>query len=259
MIQNTVQFFEKPGYFNFTILFMTDGDGRMSRYAALIPCYNVGKACIPVLKNASPQVEVCLAVDDGSTDDTADCIRSVNASNLKLLQHKRNLGKGAALITGFRFFLDECPELDAVITLDGDGQHDPALISNFKTAFDTDHADLVYGNRMAETSMMPAHRRWLNSLSNRTISYLCGRPIADSQCGFRLYSRKLLTDLIGELKSGRYELETEILIKSCRKNYPFATVTVPTIYLPETNALSHHSLTDVLRITRLLIEFYRNP
>ena len=161
---------------------------RKIHYAAVVPCYNVGKACEPVLRQTSALITTVVAVNDGSTDDTASVLSGLNLSNLSVLQHPSNRGKGAALMTGFRHLLDTT-DCDAIITLDSDGQHDPSLVPEFQHVFDSNQADLIYGNRMVRMSGMPHHRRWLNSLSNRIISRICKQRIADSQCGFRLYSR----------------------------------------------------------------------
>ena len=227
-----------------------------SRFAALIPCYNVGRACLPVITQASAQVQLCVAVDDGSSDDTHAAMQSLKLANLHILRHEKNLGKGAALVSGFRLILEE--RMDAVITLDGDGQHDPSLIPEFTAEFDAGRPDLICGNRMKDHRAMPRHRQWLNRLSNRTISSICNRPILDSQCGFRLYSTKLIAAVIDELKTGRYALETEILIKASRMGLDIRFVPVSTIYSPETNSLSHHNLYDVLRIARLVaVHFFK--
>ncbi|MCI0613293.1 glycosyltransferase family 2 protein [bacterium] len=197
-------------------------------------------------------VDHCVAVDDGSTDKTASVIQELKLPGLELLKHPRNLGKGRALITGFRHAMESYPELDSVITLDGDGQHDPSLIPNFIQKHEQENADLVYGNRMTDLRSMPLHRRWLNALSNKLVSGICKMRIYDSQCGFRLYSVKLLRLMLDELKSERYELETEILIRACKKGVNISWVPIPTIYSAETTALSNHSLSDVIRIGKLL-------
>jgi glycosyltransferase involved in cell wall biosynthesis len=221
-------------------------------YAALIPCYNVGEACVPVIRETARQVAACIVVDDGSTDDTLDWIQTVQAVNLKVVRHETNKGKGTAILTGFRLILASHPEVTAILTLDGDGQHDPALIETFIRKHQETGAELVYGNRMLNQQNMPWHRRRLNALSNRTISKICGRRILDSQCGFRLYSKKLIQTLADELKSHRYELETEILIKAARRGMKIEMAPVSTIYSKQTMKLSHHSLADVLRIARLV-------
>jgi glycosyltransferase involved in cell wall biosynthesis len=222
------------------------------KYAAIVPCYNVGPACEKVLRQTIKHLPLIAVIDDGSTDETGSIIQNAQIDGIELLRHPQNRGKGAALITGFRHFLENHSTLDAVLTLDGDGQHDPELIPKFIQMRNENQTDLVYGNRMADLTSMPQHRRWLNSLSNRLISGICKMRIEDSQCGFRLYSMRLIQAVLNELETGRYELETEILIRSCRKNFKIDSVPISTIYSAETTAMSHHSLTDVLRIGKLL-------
>jgi glycosyltransferase involved in cell wall biosynthesis len=222
------------------------------KYAALVPCYNVGSACEKVLKGIAQFVTIIIVVDDGSTDNTASIVQQTAVEGVQLLRHEENQGKGAALATGFTHLLQTKPNLDSVITLDGDGQHDPGLIPKFIEAREQQRVDLVYGDRMKDLTRMPHHRRWLNTLSNRLISRICRTHIDDSQCGFRLYSTALLRSVLNEVRSVRYEAETEILIRSCRKKFTITSVPISTIYSLETSALSHHSLTDVLRIGTLL-------
>jgi glycosyltransferase involved in cell wall biosynthesis len=223
------------------------------RYAAVIPCFNVNGACLPVLEKTAPLVRSCIAVDDGSTDNTSVSLESLKLANLTILHHPVNQGKGKALITGFRYVLSHLLDIDAVLTLDGDGQHDPSLIPHFIDEFEKNEPDLIYGNRFAHQQGMPLHRALLNGLSNRILSRICHQPIYDSQCGFRLYSRKLIQDQIDQWSTTRYELETEILIKACRQNRKIAAVPVTMIYSNEATKLSHHSLTDVFRIARVVV------
>lgn len=227
-----------------------------AQYAAVIPCYNVGKACIPVVTQTASQVDLCVAIDDGSTDDTQAFLENLKLTNVRILSHKKNLGKGTALLTGFRFVLQEAKSIEVILTLDGDGQHDPAYIGKFKEMFEEIHPDLIYGNRMLNLAGMPTARRLLNRFSNWLMTRICGQQILDSQCGFRLYSRRLLQALIDELHTGRYVLESEILIKACRKGAKIAMIPISTIYSEQSNVLSHHNLYDVLRIARLMVSYF---
>jgi len=228
----------------------------MSRpIAVLVPCYNVGESCVAVICGAAQHADLCVAVDDGSTDDTASHMQNLRLQNLMVIRHEHNRGKGAAILTGFRSILSARPETTAIVTLDGDGQHDPGLIPEFAQKQEQTGADLVYGNRMLDQQTMPWHRRQLNALSNRLISNICKQRIFDSQCGFRLYSKGLIEALANELKSNRYELETEVLIKATQKGMRIETVPVSTIYTRQIMKLSHHSLADVLRIARLLTRY----
>jgi glycosyltransferase involved in cell wall biosynthesis len=232
---------------------------RQIRFAALVPCFNVGKACVPVLRQTIAQVAQCVAVDDGSSDDTYRYMQSLQSENLHLLQHPQNRGKGHALLTGFRFILSQPWEIEAILTLDGDGQHDPSLIPEFQSLYEMNRYDLIYGNRMLNLSGMPAHRRMLNAFSNWTMSRICSQAIADSQCGFRLYSTGFLEKVLDQMRTGRYEFETEILIKACRMKSRIASLTIPTIYSEQSAVLSHHSFPDVLRIAKLMaFNFFRH-
>lgn len=227
-----------------------------AQFAALIPCYNVGKALIPVVTQTAFQVSLCVVVDDGSTDDTRKHLETLKLPNIHVLLHQKNLGKGAALLTGFRFLLQEGKSIEAVLTLDGDGQHDPSYIEKFKQVFEETRADLIYGNRMSNMSGMPTGRRLLNRFSNRLMTRICGQPIFDSQCGFRLYSQKLLAAVIDDLHTGRYVLETEILIEACQKGFKIEMIPISTIYSEQSNVLSHHNFYDVLRIGRLMVSYF---
>lgn len=226
------------------------------QYAAIIPCYNVGKACIPVVTQTASQVHLCVAVNDGSTDDTRAILEDLKLTNVRVLSHQNNLGKGTALLTGFRFVLQEAKSIQAILTLDGDGQHDPSYIKKFKQVFEEIHPDLIYGNRMLNLAEIPTGRRLLNRFSNWLMTRICRQQIFDSQCGFRLHSRKLLGAILDDLHTGRYVLETEILIKACREGFKIAVIPISTIYSEQSNVLSHHSLFDVLRIGRLMVSYY---
>lgn len=228
--------------------------------SALIPCFNVGSACVPVIRGALDQLEVCVVVDDGSSDDTARQAESAagdvaGGNRCTVLRHERNMGKGAALLTGFRYLMEKVKDVPAVITLDGDGQHDPSLIPQFREAFQSQGAELVYGNRMSNPGRMPWHRRQLNAISSRLVSGACGQPVFDSQCGYRLYSTSLLAQTIDRAQTRRYELETELLVEACRRGFRVAPVPIPSVYSKESSGLSHHNLADVLRIGKLLLRY----
>ena len=244
----TIEFHTELKYahlvFSVTILCMPRG------IAAIVPCFNVGSACVPVVRACSRNLDLCIVIDDGSTDDTARQVESLGASNCRTICHGKNLGKGSALITGFRHILREQPQIDAVVTLDGDGQHDPVFISEFADQFRQKKIDLIYGNRMSQPDGMPKHRRILNAIANGLVSHVCRCLIHDSQCGYRLYSRRLLCSVIEDLKTTRYEMETEILILACKRNFHVGFVPITSIYSAETTTLSRNDYPGHLRSPR---------
>ena len=112
------------------------------RLLAVIPAYNEGAAVGEVVKAIRAQGIPVLVVDDGSSDQTASRAAEAGA---KVIEQGENRGKGAALQAGFRHALDE--SFDAVITLDADGQHDPAEMPRFVEAYRRGEHDLIIGAR----------------------------------------------------------------------------------------------------------------
>jgi len=210
--------------------------------AALIPAYQAAAHLGEVLLglkalDLAPQV---LVVDDGSRDGTAEVARQFGA---RVLSFAGNRGKGHALIAGFRALKDH----DAVVTLDADGQHPPELLPAFVGAAESG-ADLVLGTR-ARTPDMPALRRFANRLSSGWVTWLAGQPVSDSQCGYRLYGRAVLART--PITPGRYELETEIVVRAARLGFRLAEVEIPTLYGESKSQI--RALRDVPRILGTLV------
>jgi glycosyltransferase involved in cell wall biosynthesis len=123
---------------------------------ALIPGYQEGPRIAAVVEAAARHLPV-IVVDDGSTDDTA---AQAEAAGATVLIQRPNAGKGAALRAGFRHLLDR--GIAAVVTLDADGQHDPAEIPTFLAAYEATGAELIIGRR--DFAAMPPVRRLSNTL-----------------------------------------------------------------------------------------------
>ncbi len=174
---------------------------------AMIPAYNSGPFIGRVIDETSRHVRDILVVDDGSTDNTVEAAKARGAA---VIRHETNKGKGAALKSGFGYAIAQ--GYGHVITLDSDGQHDPAYIPAFISAYEATRADLIIGSRKADPADMPLDRRCSNFLTSLILSWLLGAPIEDSQSGFRLLNVKMLESL--RLTSDRYQIETEIIIKA---------------------------------------------
>lgn len=187
---------------------------------ALIPAWNEAKRITPVIEATQAYLPV-LVVDDGSTDETAVIAKSVGASRVR---HSQNRGKGVALMTGFEWALER--GFEAVVTLDADGQHDPADIPKFLEAYEAGVGDLIIGRR--DFSKMPFPRSYTNPFGSWLLSLVMGQRIYDNQSGFRLHHRCLLEDL--ELTSHGFELEVEIIVQAIRMNIEITWVNIRTIY-----------------------------
>jgi glycosyltransferase involved in cell wall biosynthesis len=189
---------------------------------ALIPGYNEAPRIAAVIEAARRFLPV-VVVDDGSTDGTAEVARSAGAT---VLEQHPNQGKGTALRAGFRHAL--AGGADAILTLDADGQHDPAEIPSFLAAWAVEPPpDLVIGARNFRA--MPAIRRLSNELGGRAFSWAVGRPIPDNQSGFRVVGRRLAEATLASDETG-FAFEVEQITTCIRMGGTIAWVPIRTIY-----------------------------
>ena len=152
----------------------------MDKICVLIPAYNAQWTLGSVLRKVEPLEVDTLVVDDGSSDETE---RVASEHGVQLLKHSFNLGKGAALRTGFQWILQK--DYQVVITLDADGQHDPAEIPFLLKVFQNVKPDILIASRAAEFGKMTFLRCFWNRLGAKAVARLCHSDITDSQSGFR--------------------------------------------------------------------------
>src|SRR3989338_49944 len=115
---------------------------------ALVPSYNEARTIGYIVKNLVSRRIITYAIDDGSTDNSAEIAKSEGAV---VLRHKANKGKGAALREGFSHILKK--DFDAVLVMDGDNQHEVDDIDAFLKKIEETGADIVIGNRMLDTKL----------------------------------------------------------------------------------------------------------
>ena len=214
----------------------------METILALIPGYQEGPRIAAVVEGARVHLPV-VVVDDGSTDDTA--ARAEAAGAIVLRQHP-NAGKGAAIRMGFRHALERGAL--AVVTLDADGQHDPAEIPTFLAAFQSGKPELIIGRR--DFSSMPVVRRLSNTLGGWIFSAAVGRRVADNQSGYRLIGRRLMTALLDSDEHG-FEFEVEMIARCIALDLPMTDVPIRTIYAGEPSHIRPWAhFTSFLRVSR---------
>lgn len=190
---------------------------------AVIPAYNEATEIAAVIERTRPHVERVIVVNDGSTDGTADAARAAGAD---VYSHVINRGLGASLGTGFE--AARRLDADAVVTLDADGQHDPAEISKFREALGKG-ADFVIGSRLiAPTGGMPWYRVVANWLGNMVTFVLFGAWVTDSQSGFRGLSKKALATMV--VRANRMEVSSELVAEARHRRLVFAEVPIKAIY-----------------------------
>ncbi len=190
--------------------------------ATVIPCFNESATVTALVMALRRQLRSVIVVDDGSTDDTANLARAAGAL---VLGHGRNLGKGAALKTGLSCALKQGCEW--AVTLDGDGQHAPEDLPALLRCARQTGALLVVGNRMPGARKIPWLRRQVNRWMSRKLSQRAGRPLPDTQSGFRLIHLRTWAAL--SLTSRRFEVESEMLMAFLAAEHPVAFVPIQVI------------------------------
>jgi glycosyltransferase involved in cell wall biosynthesis len=227
------------------------GGGRSidrATVGVIIPAYLEEKHIGDVVRRTRAQLDRVLVIDDGSSDQTADHARDAGA---EVVVHRQNRGKGEAIKTGLRYWLDK--QLTYVVILDADAQHRPEEIDRFLDAASTSGAKMFIGTRMNDLAAMPLLRRVVNRYMSNTISRICRQQIPDTQCGFRMLHRELIPDLLGG--ADRFDYETEMLIVASRKGCRIDSVPISTVYSDEVSSI--HPVRDTLGFFKL-IRRYRN-
>jgi glycosyltransferase involved in cell wall biosynthesis len=224
------------------------------KIVVVIPAYNeaavVGQVIASIPRTVDEMDVLCLVVDDGSADNTADVARSHGAITLR---HIVNLGVGAATRTGLRAAKELDPEV--VVTIDADGQHDPAEISSLVRCLVENQHDVVIGSRILQPVGMPISRIGANILLNAITFVVYGKVVSDSQSGFKVFNRRSLN--IIELNSAGYEICSEIIGEIVRNQLNYRSLPVKAVYTKYSRAKGQPFLNGVNLILNLFVRMLR--
>ena len=190
---------------------------------ALVPALNEADTIDQVIAGVAPFVREVVVIDDGSSDGTAAIARRCGAT---VLRHEVTQGKGSAVRTGLDYALAS-PQVTHVLMLDGDMQHLPHEAPRLISAA-AGGADLVVGQRVFDRASMPASRYYANFFGSRALSSFMGVPLGDTQCGYRLFSTRILRRI--KLRATGYDIETEMLVKVGRLGGRIEHVHVSAVY-----------------------------
>jgi glycosyltransferase involved in cell wall biosynthesis len=201
---------------------MTSSQADTSGIVVVIPAYNEAPALQGVLQGVkSAGFHTIIVVDDGSDDNTAS---AAETSGALVVRHALNRGKGAATRTGIAAAL--MTQATIVVTMDGDGQHEPRDIRRLLQAL-KDH-DVALGTRTISSRDMPVLRRISNWIGNVATALVYGLYVHDSQSGFRAYRREAAR--IIQTKADHYEYESEVIREIRKHKLSFAEVPIVVLY-----------------------------
>jgi len=213
------------------------------RWCVLIPCLNEEAAIRSVVKSVLALGAPVIVIDDGSDDRTPEIVAGLPVT---LLRNTERRGKGEALRRGFREALRQ--GYDAVLTMDGDGQHLASDIPRIVAAAAQYPEHIVIGARLLDREQQPKGRRRANAVADWGISWACAQPIADTQSGQRWYPRAAL-DLV-DLPAENFVFEAAILIAASReKKIGVVSVPIASRYHGEFRLSHFNPVGDVTRIS----------
>jgi glycosyltransferase involved in cell wall biosynthesis len=203
-----------------------------SETAAVIPVYNNDWSIRGTVYRVADYLSLknIIVVNDGSTDKTADVLRDI--PEIKVVFLEKNLGKGRALEAGFKAAVDAGYEW--IITMDGDGQHSPDDLPQF---LDVHEEEIYLGKRDIRIGKMPFFRVLSNKITSFILSRITGQKILDSQCGFRKIKAEVVRNI--QVKSGRFQFESELLILAAGKGYKIDHVPIRTLYNSRKSSMKH--------------------
>lgn len=231
------------------------------RVAVAVPVYNHAATLRSVVEGVRDVLAACdssmplanpvdleprvIVVDDGSSDNPENRLQGLD---VLLCRHEQNQGKGAAILTAARLAQElGCTHL---VTLDADGQHDPADLPRFFQALAREPHALHVGRRCFANKNVPASSRFGRRFSNFWLRVHTGHKLGDSQSGFRAYPLELFSEL--SFRDRRYSFEVEVLAKAAWAGVMLRDVEISVHYPPPNERISHFKpFRDNLRISLL--------
>jgi len=196
-----------------------------AKIIAVIPCFNEENFIGDIVTRARIYADKVIVIDDGSTDNTSEVAKAAGA---EVIRHERRRGAGAATKSGFE--AAKTNNADILVTLDGDGQHDPDEIPQVLAPILSCKADLVIGSRflLQNIKKVPKYRKfgidiitWLYNLGSK-------KKVSDSQSCFRAYSRKSLEAVT--ITENGFSFSVEVLIQARKKGFVITEVPTSCVY-----------------------------
>lgn len=214
----------------------------------VIPAYDEARTIRRLALEALALCPRVIVVDDASHDSTAQQLLGLP---VVVLRHAVNQGKAASLRTAFAHALAQGAR--CMVSLDGDGQHDPADATGLLAAWLQQPERIVIGSRLHDRTQFPPSRYRANRFACFWISWAAGHPIADSQSGFRVYPRPVMQIALGPgVRGNRFTFESEILIEAARQQHPTLALAIPGSYPTNARASHFRPVVDIAKIVLMV-------
>lgn len=169
-----------------------------------------------------------VVVDDGSTDGTSKILTKYK--NIHVLHNSKNIGKSDSIIKAAKFIKNKYVDIQYVLLIDSDLQHDPDEIPKFLNKIKLSCSDLIVGVRDLSSIDMPIPRQIWNRLISSLHTYILRIKITDSQSGYRMFKTKSFLKAALALKEKGYLLESEMNYQAKINNLSISEIRIKTIY-----------------------------
>ena len=218
------------------------------RILTAVPVFNEIRSVESVLREVRRHADEILVVDDGSTDGTSEFLQATEG--LTVVRHPKNRGYGAAIISAFRYAIGH--EYDALVTIDCDGQHQPALIPEIVRKLAD--SDIASGSRYLKTFRQDTSaygdRREVNAVITSELNEAFGLGITDAFCGFKAY-RVAALRFLNPSEQG-WGMPLQVWVQAARQGLTVCEVAVPRVYLD-----AARSFGEDLDVTANRLRYYR--
>ena len=214
---------------------------------ACIPAFNEEKPIVDVIKKSLKYVDQVIVCDDGSSDLTAEQAKIAGAVVIK---HEKNMGKGHAMKSLFKYAKDI--DADVIVTIDGDGQFLPEQIETLLQPILENSYDVVIGNRFSDDKEMPSYRKIGNKMLDRITKLAAELPFSDTQSGFRSYSKKAIQSI--DFSTNGFGVDSEILIDAVDKGLKITETDVTVLYDTGLKTSTKDPVTHTMGVVASLLE-----
>jgi glycosyltransferase involved in cell wall biosynthesis len=216
---------------------------------AVIPCLNEENFISDIVTRAGKYVQTVIVVDDGSTDQTREVAEKAGA---KVIRHESSRGAGAATRSGFEAAILE--NADIVVTIDGDGQHNPDEIPRLLNLIRGGSSDIVIGSRfLSDNGNVKKYRKFGIDLITTLFNFGAKAGVTDSQSGFRAYNRRAINSI--KITDDGFGFSVETLVKARKIGLSMTAAPISCIYHGEGSTLNPliHGMTVVWSLIKYRI------
>lgn len=226
------------------------------KISVILPSLNPDEKLMLVVKGLIAEgFDDIVIVNDGSDEAHMEPFYEADKlSQVTLLTHEVNRGKGRALKTAFEYCAANRPDIDGVVTVDGDNQHKPSDIKACCEAMISAKDKVILGCRDFSGENVPSKSKIGNNITRFVFRFACGIKITDTQTGLRAIPAAYL-DFMSKIKGERFEYETQMLLEMNRQQIGFSEVTIETVYIEENAGTHFHPFRDSIKIYMVILKF----